>query len=89
MKGNSDSLVTTKTEFMRYLDENPEAIAALKSRYTEYKKNFARGSKFGGWMRQKYLTHLTHFYKQWWLRHPEFFGAVYEQQDSLSLLARK
>ncbi len=85
MQGTSDSKLTNKTEFMRYLDANPEAIAALKSRYKEYHINFANGSKFGGWMRQKYLPHFATMYKNWWLKHPELFGAVYQQQEPLSV----
>lgn len=85
MQGTSDSKFTNKTEFMRYLDAHPEAIAALKSRYREYHTNFAKGTRFGDWLRQKYLPHFTSFYKNWWLHHPEFFGKVYQQQESLSV----
>lgn len=66
---------------MRYLDENPTAINGLSKRLAEYHHNFAKGTKFGGWMRQKYLAHLTKVYRDWWLKHPELFGRVYQQQD--------
>jgi hypothetical protein len=85
MQGTSDSKLTNKTEFMRYLDANPEAIPALKSRYTEYHVNFAKGSRFGDWLRQKYLSIFVQFYKSWWLQHPELYGKVYQQQESLSV----
>jgi len=90
MQGTSDSRLTNKTEFMRWLDAHPMENPALSSRYREYKTNFANGTKFGGWMRQKYLAHFAATYKNWWLTHPDLFGKVYEEQQDLSpLLARK
>jgi hypothetical protein len=85
MKGQSDSDRTNKTEFMRYLDENPTAVKALAPRLKEYHVNFARGTKFGGWMRQKYLAHFARVYQAWWLKHPELFDKVYQQQNQLSV----
>ena len=84
MQGQGDSL-TNKTEFMRYLDDNPTAVKELDRRLKEYRVNFARGTKFGGWMRQKYLAHLSRLYHSWWLKRPELFGKVYQQQEQLSV----
>jgi hypothetical protein len=85
MQGQADSKLTNKTEFMRYLDANPGAIKGLSKRHREYHINFARGTKFGDWMRQKYLTHFSQFYHNWWLKRPELYGKVYQQQDRLSV----
>ena len=85
MQGQADSKLTNKTEFMRYLDANPEAIIALAPRLKEYRTNFKRGVKFGDWMRQKYLPRFARAYHGWWLKHPELFGKVYEQLNLLSV----
>lgn len=69
--------VTSKTEFMRYVDDNPQAVEQLSDRLTEFRK-INKHDYFGAWMRSKHLDEFTAAYDSWWLSRPELFPEVYK-----------
>ncbi len=76
--GTSDSKLTNKTEFMRYMDAHPEHMKAFTPRLREYLSLCPEGKAFGFWLRQKYLREFVAAYKGHWLKHPELYGDVYQ-----------
>ena len=82
--GQSEHPVTSKTEFMRYLDEHPAEVASLRTRLVEY-RTLNRGTTFGSWLRSRHLEEFTRAYHYWWLRRPTLFGVVYQPQEQLSV----
>jgi hypothetical protein len=83
--GTSDSPVTNKTEFQRFVDQKPESVPPFAKRLTEFRK-VSRHDHFGAWMRSKHLEEFSWVYKTWWLIRPELFGEIYKEtpQDLLS-----
>lgn len=77
--GTSDSPLTNKTEFMRWLDGHETAIPALRSRLREYKTQKPGGENFGAWMRVRYLGEFCAQYQRWWLARPELYQTVYAE----------
>lgn len=82
--GQSESSLTTKTEFMRFVDAKPLEIRSFYRRWVEYKALYITGNSFGSWMRAKHLEEFSRAYHVWWLRHPALFGQDFELQDLLS-----
>jgi hypothetical protein len=77
--GTSDSPVTNKTEFMRWLDAHETAIPSLSSRLREYKAQKPDGENFGAWMRVRYLPEFCGVYQSYWLTHPSLHTQVYSE----------
>ncbi len=70
---------TTKTEFLRYLNENPTAVPSLKKTADAYQQNRnRRGQQFGLWLKLKKPAMFDKAYAQYWLKHPHLFGVIYE-----------
>jgi hypothetical protein len=70
---------TTKTEFMRYLNENPTAVPSLKKMADSYQQNrYRRGQQFGFWLKLKKPADFDRAYSAFWLKQPKLHGAIYE-----------
>lgn len=57
---------TTKTEFMRYLDDHEGAVPSLAPRLKEYHAHRVIKKNFGFWVRWKHEPDFTHAYENWW-----------------------
>jgi hypothetical protein len=77
-KGTSDSPITNKTEFARWLNDHPDDIQALKRRAAEYRSDPRGRRNFGQWLHGKHYKDFDRAYRNWWMRHPSKFGSVYE-----------
>ena len=75
--GTSESPITTKTEFARYLDANPGKVYLVASVRIRYGKANPTGRSFGFWLRSHYSDDFNRAYHQWWLRRPELYGRDY------------
>ena len=84
--GTSDSPLTTKTEFARYLDSHPESVPSLRVAYLAYKNVNPKGVTFGFWLRCKRYPDFSRTYANWWLKRPSLYGKVYAE-PSEDLLA--
>lgn len=76
--GTSDSKLTNKTEFMRFLDTRPEDVRPLRVLLMEYRAEPRQRGTFGMWMRNKRFAKFHLAYQNWWLKHEEHYGKVYE-----------
>lgn len=77
--GTSDSKLTNKTEFMRWLDAHPGDITPLAPKLRFYRTTFPRGITFGLWLRQRHLKAFVLQYQKFWLKHPELYQTTYQQ----------
>lgn len=69
---------TNKTEFARYLNDHPDAVASLRQRAAEYRLDPRGRSHFGQWLHAKHHAEFVAAYEKWWLHHPAKFSQVYD-----------
>ncbi len=79
MQGQSDSKLTNKTEFQRYLDSNPNDVPCLSSVVEKYQSTNPDSGRFGFWLRQRNFDKFNKAYRSFWLNHPELYGKVYAE----------
>lgn len=73
-KGTSDSKITNKTEFMRYLNDNEVSVPSLLGIQSKYRKLNLRGYNFGVFARSKHYPKFAEAYTNYWLKHPELYN---------------
>lgn len=74
-------MATNKTEFQRYLNENPEDCPTLRKLAAHYAENPHGKHTFGFWLRVKHRPIFDRAYRQFWLRSPKLHGLVYDSPE--------
>lgn len=74
-------VATNKTEFQRYLNENPQAVPSLSRLSATYADNPRGKNTFGFWLRVRHRRTFDIEYRRWWLRHPRLHGVIYVSLD--------
>lgn len=81
MPGTATNVATNKTEFQRYLNDNPRAVKTLLRLSGEYAANPRGKDTFGFWLRVKHRRTFDIEYRRWWLKHPKRHGVIYKSLD--------
>lgn len=69
---------TSKTEFMRWLDDNQGRGTMLQKHTDQYLKNTRNRHTFGQWVRVKHAADFNEAYENFWLKSSDLFDSVYQ-----------
>ena len=69
---------TSKTEFMRFLDDHHQEVPGADRRFPKYHGHQNTPCRYGNWLRTKFPDDFNHLFHSFWLKHPELFGLIYE-----------
>jgi len=73
-------IATNRTEFSRYVDDNPTCIPEWEElRVAYFSKKHGQRPAFGFYIRSYYADKFLIKYDSWWLNHPELWSGGVNQ----------